>query len=112
MGVVQRRNIPSPSNPGGFDSGRTRSWANRLWIFGKKVFERASERIIKGPKLGESTQAHLQKLGGSINDWGKYATPTYRSPYGNFKVHFYYNSATDYIDYTLDYKVKFNGMTE
>lgn len=53
--------------------------------------------------------AYLTSDGSSMWDWGKYSTPTFQSPAGNFQVHFYWNSVTDEVDYSYDYKAKFSG---
>ncbi len=110
-----RQNYIRYSSPGKLAKQLTFQEANSIFTKSgalKKSVINASNKIINGSKLGESTQNHLQKLGGDIKDWGKYETPSYKSPYGSFKVHFYYNPVTGDVDYTLDYKVKFNGMTE
>lgn len=40
--------------------------------------------------------------------YGKYESPTFQSPSGDFKVHYYYNPVTQDVVYDLDYKVIFN----
>ncbi|RWR08117.1 two-partner secretion domain-containing protein [Paenirhodobacter populi] len=40
--------------------------------------------------------------------YGKYESPTFQSPSGDFKLHYYYNPATRNVFYDLDYKVVFN----
>jgi hypothetical protein len=40
--------------------------------------------------------------------YGKYESPTFQSPSGNFKLHYYYNPVTKDVFYDLDYKVVFN----
>ena len=40
--------------------------------------------------------------------YSKYRTPTYRSPSGDFQVHFYKNEKTGDVLYSLDYKSKYN----
>ena len=41
--------------------------------------------------------------------FGKYTTPTYQSPSGNFQTHFYQNPATGEVNYNFDYKTIFNN---
>lgn len=43
--------------------------------------------------------------------FGKYTTETFRSPSGNFQVHFYMNPTTREVFYGLDYKTIFNSMS-
>ncbi len=40
--------------------------------------------------------------------FSKMSTRTFQSPSGNFQVHYYQNTSTGAIDYSLDYKIKFN----
>lgn len=40
--------------------------------------------------------------------YAKYQTPTYQSPSGDFKVHYYYNKKTNSVLYDRDYKTIFN----
>jgi hypothetical protein len=69
-----------------------------------------STEIINGTQLGNQQLVKMLTSDGSnIADWGKYTTPTFRSPSGPFQVHFYYNSATDSVFYDLDYKAVFTG---
>jgi hypothetical protein len=69
-----------------------------------------SRLIIQGAKL-ENTDLvkHLTSDGSNIADWGKYTTPTFQSPVGDFQVHFYMNNLTGEIDYGYDYKVVLNA---
>ncbi|MGP3969855.1 RHS repeat-associated core domain-containing protein, partial [Streptomyces sp. 6N223] len=68
-----------------------------------------SVRIIDGNNLGNAhLRAHLTADGSSIADWGKYSTTTHQSPYGDFRVHFYYNPETGQVAYDYDYKVVMN----
>jgi hypothetical protein len=53
--------------------------------------------------------SELTSNGSDIADWGKYATPTFRSPAGAFQVHFYYNPVMDEVFYGQDYKAVFVG---
>ena len=43
--------------------------------------------------------------------FGKYATDTFRSPAGDFQMHFYKNPTTGEAFYGLDYKAIFNNMS-
>ncbi|MCZ4283149.1 hypothetical protein O4H49_20390 [Kiloniella laminariae] len=40
--------------------------------------------------------------------FGKYQSPAFQSPSGDFKLHYYYNPTTNQVIYDLDYKVIFN----
>ncbi len=67
-----------------------------------------STEIINGTQLGNQTLVKsLTAEGGDIADWGKYTTQTFRSPSGPFQVHFYYNSSSGQVFYSLDYKTVF-----
>lgn len=69
---------------------------------------KGASRIIEGSDL--KNPAVIQELtrdGSNIADWGKYSTQTFKSPAGDFQVHFYYNSATGAVNYGLDYKAVF-----
>jgi RHS repeat-associated protein len=69
-----------------------------------------SNLIIPGSKLGNKGLIDaLTSDGSNIADWGKYRTPNFQSPYGDFQVHFYMNRVTGTVDYGYDYKVIFNG---
>ena len=70
----------------------------------------SSRLIIPGVDLDNSEViAELTSDGSRIEDWGKYATPSFRSPSGKFQVHFYYNDTTSTVNYNIDYKAKFQG---
>ncbi|WP_243715819.1 hypothetical protein, partial [Micromonospora sp. KC207] len=69
-----------------------------------------SRLIIRGSDLGnQQLRAHLTRDGSDIADWGKYTTRTHQSPYGDFQVHYYYNSRTGNVAYDYDYKVVMNA---
>lgn len=68
-----------------------------------------SRSIIPGVDLNAGLAKRLTADGTSIADWSKYSTSTYRSPAGDFQVHFYMNRVTGAINYSNDYKVVFNG---
>jgi hypothetical protein len=69
-----------------------------------------SDLIIRGNDLGNpALREALTQDGSSLSDWGKYQTPTYRSPSGPFSVHFYYNPATGESYFGMDYKAIFGG---
>jgi hypothetical protein len=40
--------------------------------------------------------------------FSKMSTRTFQSPSGDFQTHFYQNTGTGVIDYSLDFKIKFN----
>ncbi len=68
-----------------------------------------SQRIISGSKLqNPEVVKELTSDGSSIADWGKYTSRTFQSPQGPFQVHYYYNPATDVVNYNYDYKIVFN----
>jgi len=68
-----------------------------------------SRLITQGAKLGNTDLVkHLTSDGSNIADWGKYTTPTFQSPMGDFQVHFYMNSLTGEVDYGYDYKFVLN----
>ena len=60
---------------------------------------KASDRIIKSENL---------KNPKIPSGYSKYRTPSYRSPSGDFQVHFYKNDITGDILYSLDYKSKYD----
>lgn len=43
--------------------------------------------------------------------FGKYTTDTFKSPAGDFQMHFYMNPTTNEVFYGLDYKAIFNSMS-
>jgi hypothetical protein len=68
----------------------------------------SSRLIIDGARLNNpAVVAELTKDGSRIADWGKYATETFKSPLGEFQVHFYYNKVTRALNTSIDYKVIF-----
>ena len=67
-----------------------------------------SEEIIPGSKLNNPDVIKaLTSDGSSINDWAKMSTQTFKSPSGDFQVHFYQNIKTGQVS-TYEMKVKFN----
>jgi len=67
-----------------------------------------SREIINGSQLGNKQLiSELTSNGSDIADWGKYASPTFRSPAGAFQVHFYYNPVINEVFYGRDYKIVF-----
>ncbi|WP_240649562.1 RHS repeat-associated core domain-containing protein [Streptomyces sp. Z26] len=71
---------------------------------------RNSCEIIPGTSLKHPpVKAHLTADGSSMRDWAKYSTPTHQSPYGDFQVHYYYNSKTGSVAYDYDYKAVMNA---
>ncbi|MFI1763560.1 putative T7SS-secreted protein [Streptomyces sp. NPDC020800] len=76
------------------------------WLAPEAIKE--SRLLIPGEDLGNEEVRQLMTSDGSnLSDWGKYATPTYPSPYGDFQVHYYYNPATGRT-LKYDYKVVMN----
>ncbi|MFE0422020.1 RHS repeat domain-containing protein [Streptomyces sp. NPDC058953] len=68
----------------------------------------SSSMIQPGSKMDNHVVQDAFAVRGGAEQWGKYKTPSYQSPYGNFSVHFYKNSTTDEVLYDLDYKVVMN----
>ncbi len=69
---------------------------------------RNSESIILGNKLGNPRVIQaLTADGSSINSWAKMSTQTFRSPIGNFQVHFYQNLDNGIVS-IFEMKVKFS----
>jgi RHS repeat-associated protein len=69
---------------------------------------RNSTRIIDGTALrNPDVVRQLTKDGSNIADWGKYVSDWYKSPAGEFQVHYYYNRATGVVNTTIDYKAVF-----
>ena len=67
-----------------------------------------SDAIIPGSKLNNPDVIKaLISDGSSINDWAKMSTQTFKSPSGDFQVHFYQNIKTGQVS-TYEIKVKFN----
>lgn len=67
-----------------------------------------SRIVIPGNELRNSQLIDaLTSRGGSLSDWGKYATKPLSSPSGNFEIHFYQNSLTGDVYYGKDYKAIF-----
>ena len=67
-----------------------------------------SNPIISGSELGNKKVIDaLTSNGSSINDWAKMSTQTFKSPSGDFQVHFYKNLKTGEVS-TYEMKVKFN----
>lgn len=68
-----------------------------------------SREIIPGSQLNNpEVIRELTRDGSNITDWGKYATETFKSPSGDFQVHYYYNRVTNQINTAIDFKVVFN----
>ncbi len=71
-----------------------------------------SREIINGSRLGnQSLRARLTADGSNIADWGKYETPSFRTPSGTVRMHFYYNDVIKEAYYGLDYKAIVSGMS-
>ncbi|KAF5032454.1 hypothetical protein DSECCO2_617100 [anaerobic digester metagenome] len=66
-----------------------------------------SSAIISGSELNNPSVINaLTKNGSNINDWAKMTTQTFKSPSGDFQVHFYQNLKTWAVS-TYEMKVKF-----
>ncbi|WP_169503031.1 hypothetical protein [Paenibacillus lemnae] len=66
--------------------------------------------IIPGNQLKDVNVIQaLTERGSSMCDWAKMESPTYSSPYGNFKFHFYQNLKTGEVS-PFDNKMKMNGV--
>jgi hypothetical protein len=68
----------------------------------------SSSLIISGEDLQNPALQDVFSKNGGASQWGKYTTPSYQSPYGNFQVHFYYNSSSGDVLNDFDYKVVMN----
>ncbi|OPH60466.1 hypothetical protein BC351_18430 [Paenibacillus ferrarius] len=69
-----------------------------------------STAIIPGEKLKDvNVVKALTKDGSSMSDWAKMESPTYASPFGDFKFHFYQNLKTGEVS-PFDNKMKMNGQ--
>ncbi len=64
-----------------------------------------SADIIRGLGVGRLNNPAIPE------GFGKYTTDIFRSPAGDFQMHFYKNSATGEVFYGLDYKAIFNSMS-
>ncbi len=74
-------------------------------------------RIIQGTALrNPGTVQTLRAIDPDMSHWGKYTTPLYDGGTGNtkddYQVHFYYNSVTQMVCTTRDYKKVFRDDTE
>jgi RHS repeat-associated protein len=68
-----------------------------------------SRAIISGNELKNPDVINaLTKNGSNISDWAKMSTETFKSPSGDFQVHFYQNIGTGEVS-TYEMKVKFNN---
>ncbi|HEX9695413.1 MAG TPA: RHS repeat-associated core domain-containing protein [Actinomycetota bacterium] len=66
--------------------------------------------ITPGVRIGNPEAIKALTVDGSnIADWAKYATQSFKSPSGPFQAHFYRNSITGAVDYSIDYKIVFGG---
>ena len=65
--------------------------------------------IIPGSALGnKGLIRRLTADGSRIGDWAKMSTQSFKSPSGQFQVHFYKNSKTGAVHYGDDFKAVFN----
>lgn len=63
-----------------------------------------SKELIPGSKLGnQAVKDALTSNGSSIDDWAKMTTETFKSPSGNFQIHYYMNLKTGEVS-TYDMK--------
>ena len=70
-----------------------------------------SKQIIKGEQLNnKKLLSELEKQGGNLKDWGKYETQSFKSPAGEFKMHFYHNPKLNKTYYDMDYKAVYNNQ--
>jgi hypothetical protein len=70
-----------------------------------------TQDAIKGAKVVPGLEAGRLKNPAISAGFGKYTTSTFKSPAGEFQVHFYMNPTTNEVFYGLDYKVVFNSMS-
>ncbi|GAA2418866.1 hypothetical protein GCM10010420_56760 [Streptomyces glaucosporus] len=65
--------------------------------------------IIPGEQLDDPEVIRVLTADESnIADWGKYSTRVHQSPYGDFQVHYCYNSKKGEVSYDIDYKAVMN----
>jgi hypothetical protein len=64
-----------------------------------------SSQVIRGLEAGRLNNPAIPP------GFGKYTTDTFRSPAGDFQMHFYKNPTTNEVFYGLDYKVIFNSIS-
>jgi hypothetical protein len=66
-----------------------------------------SQKIIDGEDINNPAVRDYFENNGGADQWGKYSTGTYQSPYGAFQVHFYMNGEPEEI-MMYDYKAVMN----
>ncbi|MDF2885467.1 MAG: Basic proline-rich protein [Clostridiaceae bacterium] len=94
---------------GGQGTGSASNAANAVRLKAQLTYQEASSVFTKSGTLYPNVVENSRKLilgsglknikviealtadGGSISNWAKMSTPTFRSPSGNFQVHFYKN---------------------
>ena len=64
-----------------------------------------NSQVIRGLEAGRLSNPAIP------SGFGKYTTDTFRSPAGDFQMHFYQNPTTGEAFYWLDYKAIFNSMS-
>jgi len=64
-----------------------------------------SSQVIRGLEAGRLNNPAIP------SGFGKYRTDTFRSPAGDFQMHFYKNPTTGEAFYGLDYRAIFNSMS-
>jgi hypothetical protein len=70
-----------------------------------------TQDAINGAKAVPGMEAGMLNNSAIPAVFGKYTTGTFRSPAGDFQMHFYKNPTTNEAFYGLDYKAIFNSMS-
>ena len=70
-----------------------------------------TQDAIKEAKVVPGLEAGMLNNPAIPAGFGKYTTDTFRSPAGDFQMHFYRNPTTGEVFYGLDYKAVFNTMS-
>lgn len=70
-----------------------------------------TQDAINGSKVVPGLEAGMLNNPAIPSGFGKYTTDTFRSPAGDFQMHFYKNPTTGETFYGLDYKAIFNSMS-
>jgi filamentous hemagglutinin len=70
-----------------------------------------TQDAIQGAKVVPGLEAGMLNNSAIPAGFGKYTTGTFRSPAGDFQMHFYKNPTTGEVFYGLDYKAIFNSMS-
>ncbi len=99
--------------------GKAYSAINMPKLVGQLTMESAKSPFTKTGTLTKEAINNSKVIfkPGELNNlaipdgFGKYMTDSFRSPAGNFTVHYYKNQNTGAVYYGLDYKVIFNSMS-